>query len=231
MAAARQGLWQAELEQALPRVSEIPFNFRRQRMTTVHKIPVPFSFPVALEAISYGSQAMGGAEYVAFTKGKIGSLLSVSDWVWVDGGVKPLDGNWCERIREAKRQFTKKGLRVLGVAFRLLSSYPSDSLEDLERELIFIGLVGIDDPMRPEARDAIGGCQKAGIRPVLVTGDRPKTAWHVAQELNLASDRQILTDKELDRLSEDELAAIVPEVSVYAKVSPEQKLYLLNKSG
>ncbi len=234
MAAARQGLWKSELEQALPRVSEVPFSFRRQRMTTVHKIPVPFSFPVALEAISYWSRTIGGAEYVVFTKGKIGSLLSVSEWVWVDGGVKPLDGNWCERIREAKRQFTQKGLRVLGVAFRLLSSYPTDSLEDLERELIFIGLIGIDDPMRPEARDAILGCQQAGIRPVLVTGDRPKTAWHIARELDLASDRLILTDKELDRLSERELESVVREVSVYAKVSPEQKLRIvqaLQKQG
>jgi Ca2+-transporting ATPase len=234
MAAARQGLWQAELEQALPRVSEVPFSFRRQRMTTVHKIPAAFSVPVALEAVWSWSRTIGGAEYVVFTKGKIGSLLSVSEWVWVDGGAKPLDGNWCERIREAKRQFTQKGLRVLGVAFRLLSSYPTDSLEDLERELIFIGLVGIDDPMRPEARDAIGGCQKAGIRPVLVTGDRPKTAWHIAQELNIASDRLILTDKELDRLSEQELESVVREVSVYAKVSPEQKFRIvqaLQKQG
>jgi Ca2+-transporting ATPase len=234
MAAARQGLWQAELEQALPRVSEVPLNFRRQRMTTVHKIPVSFSFPVALEAVCYWSRTMGGAEYVAFTKGKIGSLLSVSDWVWVDGGAKPLDGNWHERIREAKRQFTKKGLRVLGVAFRLLSSYPTDSLEDLERELIFIGLVGIDDPMRPEAREAIVACQRAGIRPVLVTGDRPKTAWHVAQELDLARDRLILTDKELDHLTERELADMVQKVSVYAKVSPEQKFRIvqaLQKQG
>ncbi len=235
MAAARQGLWQTELEQALPRVNQVPSNFRRQRMTTVHKIPATFSFPAALEAVWYWSQAtMAEAEYVAFTKGKIGSLLSVCEWIWVDGGAKPLDGNWRERIREAKHQFTQKGLRVLGVAFRLLPSAPTPALEDLERELIFIGLVGIDDPMRPEARAAILGCHRAGIRPVLVTGDRAKTAGHVARELALAREHFILTAQELDCLSETELTDAVLEVSVYARVSPEQKLRIvraLQKQG
>ncbi|OKH21286.1 ATPase [Hydrococcus rivularis NIES-593] len=228
MAAARQGLWKAELEQSLKRVTMVPFDSRRQRMTTVHRFPAALSqVPVALEMVWYWSRAIEAANYVAFTKGKIGSLLEVCDWVWVEGGAMRLDGNWRERIDTAKHQLTHKGLRVLGVAFRLLPSYPVDGWEDLERDLIFIGLVGMNDPMRPEARVAIETCKKAGIRPVLVTGDRPRNAWHLAQELDIASDRRLLTDKELNCLSERELEDLVKQISIYARVSPQQKFRIV----
>jgi Ca2+-transporting ATPase len=228
MAAARQGLWKEELEKLVPRVAQLPFDSRRQRMSTVHQFPATLDrVPCALETAWYWGRATNGTAYIAFTKGKIGSLLEVCDRVWVDGTATSLDGNWRERITTAKHQLTQKGLRVLGVAFRLLSSYPSNGLENLELDLIFIGLVGMNDPMRPEARDAILSCKRAGIRPVMVTGDRPRTAWHLAQELDLASERRILTDKELECLSDLELAAVVKEVSVYAKVSPEQKFRIV----
>jgi Ca2+-transporting ATPase len=227
IAAAREGLWKGELEQHLPRVGKIPFDARRQRMTTIHPFSGPLSLPVALEAVWQWNQVSGGADYIAFTKGKVGSLLEVCQQVWVERGAKPLDGNWHRRIVTDYQHLTQKGLRVVGVAFRLLPSYPGNGWENLEADLTFIGLIGLTDPARPEAREAIASCKRAGIRPLMLTGDHPLTAWHLARELDLAANQKILTSEELEHLSQSELASAVHEVSVYARVSPQDKLHLV----
>jgi Ca2+-transporting ATPase len=234
MAAAREGLWKAELEQSLPRLAQVPFDNRRQRMTTAHRFPNPHALPVALETVWHWSRAVGGLDYITFTKGKVGSLLEVSSQVWVDGGAKKLDGNWQKRISASYHQLAQKGLRVVGVAFRLLPAYPSGGWEDWERDLTFIGLVGMTDPARPEARAAIETCKAAGIRPIMITGDHPLTAWHLARELDIAIDHHLLTGEELKHLSDEELASAVATVSVYARVSPQDKFRIvqaLQKQG
>jgi P-type Ca2+ transporter type 2C len=130
MAAARQGLWKASLEQAFTRIAEVPFDSRRQRMTTVHKFPTLLSqVPCALETLWYWNR-MIEATRVAFTKGRVGSLLEICNRVWVDSGAKPLDDNWREKITAAHRHLIQKGLRVVGVAFRLLPEYPEEAWQD-----------------------------------------------------------------------------------------------------
>jgi Ca2+-transporting ATPase len=120
------------------------------------------------------------------------------------------------------------GMRVLGVAFRPLPSRPASSqAEDLERDLVFVGMTGITDPPRPEVKKAIQSAARAGIRPIMITGDHPLTAQHVAREIGIASHGRVLTGRDLDRLSVQDLEGVVDEVSIYARVSPEHKLKII----
>ncbi len=236
IAAASIGLWKGELEQTVPRISEIPFDSRRQRMTTIHQFPVNFSqVPSALEPIWHLTQTIvGETNYVAFSKGKVNSLLEISNDIWVDGEIKPLDENWRERITVAHRQLVQNGLRILSVAFRPLTSYRANSWEELEQNFIFIGLAGLTDPARPEARDAIAICKAAGIRPILVTDDHPLSAWHLAHEVGIVTNDHILTGEDISNLPVEKLKESLDEVSVYAQISPECKLdiiQILQKQG
>jgi Ca2+-transporting ATPase len=229
VAAAQMGLSKAELEQAFPRVAEVPFDSERKRMTTVHRFPTAQGhIPPALERVRDWVRGTGGPPYVAFTKGAVDSLLDVSSQVWVDERAEPLTDDWRTRIAAAQERLAQNGMRVLGVAFRPLESLRFDGRGDgLERDLIFIGLVGMIDPPRPEVKDAVQLCKTAGIRPVMITGDHPLTAQHIARELGIAADGHILTGRDLARLSVVELEGVVEEVSVYARVSPEHKLKIV----
>ena len=221
VAAAREGLRKPELESVLPRVSEVPFDSERKRMTTVHKIPVSGpGAPPALEPILSRSSTTEAPAYLAFTKGAVDGLLEVSSRVLVDRQAEPLDEVWRERISSANERLAGEGVRVLGVAFRPLESHESDERgETLERDLIFVGLVGMIDPARPEAKEAVATCKAAGIRPVMITGDHPLTAQHIAGDLGIAADgERVLRGGDLDRTPTDELEAVVEEVSVYARV-------------
>ncbi len=219
VAAAQCGLLKPELERALPRVAEAPFTSERKRMTTIHKL-VGDGF---LELVTWNPQP-----YVAFTKGAVDGLLEVSSQVWVDGHSEPLDEEWRQRIQAANDRLAQNGMRVLGVAFRPLESLPDEVGEEtLERDLIFVGLAGMIDPPRPEVKEAVQTCKTAGIRPVMITGDHPLTAQHIARELSIATDGRVLTGRELARMSVEELEAVVEEVAVYARVSPEHKLKIV----
>ncbi|MBI4641698.1 MAG: cation-translocating P-type ATPase [Candidatus Tectomicrobia bacterium] len=228
VAAARSGLSKAELEPLFPRVAEVPFTSERKRMTTVHQcLTSPSQLPEPLEMVWHGDRGIG-ASYVAFTKGAVDSLLDVSSSVWVNDHTEPLMEQWRKRIVTTHDQLAENGMRVLGVAFRPLKSIPPDgSWEALERELTFIGMVGMIDPPRAEVKDAVRTCKAAGIRPVMITGDHPLTAWYIARELGIADDGRLQTAQDLDRLSLEGLEEIVEEVSVYARVSPEHKLKIV----
>jgi len=224
VAAAREGLKKPEIEVALPRVGEVPFDSRRKRMTTVHEV-VSVSGSETLEAIKSVLDAeQGSASYIAFTKGAVDSLLEISSEVWSgDGQVEPLTEGWRERISNANERLAGDGTRVLGVGLRRLQSL--DGMEkELERDLTFMGMVGMIDPPRSEAKEAVEICRRAGIRPVMITGDHPLTARHIATELGIAQDKRILTERDLASLSGEELVNLVEEVPVYARVSPEHKL-------
>jgi Ca2+-transporting ATPase len=229
VAAAQLGLVKTELEQSFPRVAEVPFDSERKRMTTVHTFPTAQSqIPQALETVRDWIRRIGGPRYVAFTKGAVDGLLDVSSHVWVDERAEPLTDDWRKRIVAAHERLAQKGMRVLGVAARPLESARFDGCGDaLERDLIFIGLAGMIDPPRPEVKDAVATCKAAGIRPVMITGDHPLTARHIARELGIATDGHILTGRDLARLSIAELEGVVEEVSVYARVSPEHKLKIV----
>jgi P-type Ca2+ transporter type 2C len=224
VAAAREGLKKPEIEVALPRVGEVPFDSGRKRMTTVHEV-VSGSGSETLEALKSVLPAeQGRASYVAFTKGAVDSLLEISSEVWSgDGQAEPLTEGWRERISAANERLAGDGIRVLGVGLRRLRSFDGIG-EEQERDLTFLGMVGMIDPPRSEAKDAVEICKRAGIRPVMITGDHPLTARHIATELGIAEDKRILTERDLASLPGEDLVDLVEEVPVYARVSPEHKL-------
>jgi P-type Ca2+ transporter type 2C len=226
VAAAQEGMKKPELEGVLPRVGEIPFDSGRKRMTTVHEVDSGSKTPEVLKSVLNGGR--DSASYIVFTKGAVDSLLEISSEVWSsDGQIEPLNEGWRERISAANTRLAGDGIRVLGVGLRRLGSF--DGVGDkLEHDLTFLGMVGMIDPPRSEARDAVETCTQAGIRPVMITGDHPLTARHIATELGIAEDGteegRILTGRDLTGLSGEELQGLVEEVSVYARVSPEHKL-------
>lgn len=236
VAAARLGLWKRQLEKAFPRVDEVPFDSDRKRMTTVHEFPASGDrIPEDFKDLWNWSGWLGEFPYIVFTKGAVDSLLEVSERVWVDDHIEPLDKAWYDRIMEANNELAQQGVRVLGVAVKSLESLPEESGQaSLESGLIFVGLTGMIDPARPEVKDAVATCKTAGIRPIMITGDHPLTARYIAEELGIAIDGRILTGQDLARISEAELEAAVKEVNVYARVSPEHKLRIveaLQKNG
>jgi P-type Ca2+ transporter type 2C len=227
--AARLGLWKGTLDQTFPRIAEIPFETERKRMTTVHRLPAAATrMPVSLKPLQSWFHFARRWPYVAFTKGGVESLLSISKEVWANGEVKPLDEEWHQKIMYANNELAQEGMRVLGVAFRRLQSLPSaEEVHHLEQSLIFIGVIGMQDPARPEVKDAVLTCKNAGIRPVMITGDQPLTAQHIARELAIATIDTPSTGQTLAQLSAEELATLVKESSVYARVSPQQKLAIV----
>ncbi len=225
IAANDLGLSKSELEGLMPRVGEIPFTSERKRMTTVHRMPtVPPPFP--LEAAARHST--GGIPFVAFTKGAPGELLRASDTVWIDGKIERLSDSLRERLTQATDHLAGKGMRVLGVAFRYLDSLPAlmDD-ETIERDLTFVGIVGMIDPPRREVAAAVATCGAAGIRPVMITGDHLLTAKYIAEQLGITHDGEIIAGPQLDRLSSDQLKRSAGRTSVYARVSPEHKLRII----
>jgi Ca2+-transporting ATPase len=204
-AAVRAGMSKAGFAAQLPRVAELPFDAERARMTTVHR-------------------DAGGV--VAFIKGAPETLLPLCRDALTAGGVAPLDA---QVIQAEVERMAADGLRVLAVAFRRLPNLPTEiTEEDIERELTFLGLVGLMDPPRAEAAEAVRLCQSAGIRPVMITGDHPATARAVARRLGIVGNgARVVTGQELERVPLEEFEKQVEEVRVYARVAPAQKIKLV----
>lgn len=227
VAAAHYGLWKGHLEADFIRCSEVPFSSERKCMTTVHQLPArPVTAPTTNDLLGLlGHQTT----HVAFTKGAVDSLLHISNRVWENGAIQSLSAEMYARIAAANNHLAQQGLRVLGVAFRPFATSPTDTPEDIERELVFVGLVGMIDPPRPEVREAVQLCRTAGIRPVMITGDHPLTARQIARDLHITTPENdtVITGQELASLSPEALEDIVEQVSVYARVSPEHKLNIV----
>ncbi|MBM3190225.1 MAG: cation-translocating P-type ATPase, partial [Chloroflexi bacterium] len=231
VAAARMGLWKDRMEALMPRVAEAPFSSERKRMTTVHRVPDPVDC-AADEVAECLPMYLPRAAYVAFTKGATSSVLAVCDRVWDEGRVEPLDAAWRQRIEAADDRLAQNGMRVLSVAMRPLDKLPASSNEDdLEQALVFVGLTGMIDPPRPEVREAVAEARSAGIRPVMITGDHPLTALTIARTLGIVAEDdeapRIVTGRELSSMSVEELEGLVEEVPVYARVSPEHKVKIV----
>ena len=183
-------------------VHEIPFDSKRKLMSVVAK----------------DSQL----RLVIYTKGAPELLLERCAFEHRDGKILPLSQERRERVLHQGREMAKRALRLLAFAYRNLED---DSLEYREEDLVFAGLVGMIDPPREEARTAVAKCQSAGIRPVIITGDHPATALAIAQELKIANQPYTkITGLELDALSDNQLLGKVENIAVYARVSPEHKL-------
>lgn len=218
--AARLGYWKSTLDAEFPRVAELPFDSDRKRMTTVHQLNRE-----QLEILT--GTGVGDRRHIAFTKGSVDGLLSISSHVDMQGQIEVIDDGWRQRIEAANERFARKGMRVLGVAYRLLDQAPDPLPADWEKDLVFIGLFGMIDPPRAEVREAISMTKTAGIRTVMITGDHPLTAVEIARQLGIPTDGHALTGSELDKLSFAELKAVVDDVHIFARVSPEHKLKIV----
>lgn len=219
VAAASLEVPQALRSQQLPRIAEIPFNSDRKCMTTIHE----FQHQSSDRFLEKLASTDGSSPYIAFTKGAFSAVSEVCNRIWIGGRTEPLNAAWRGEIEGSDRQLAQTGMRVLAVAFRWLDR----ALEaEAERDLIFLGLVGEIDPIRPAAQKAVEICQHAGIRPAIVTGDHPLTAKQVATELGIDCNT-VLTGADLNQLTLKELEDRVESISVYARVSPQQKLKIV----
>lgn len=198
VAAEKAGLHKQQLDFDFPRVAEIPFTSETKRMTTLHRTP---------------------QGVVAFSKGAPEVILDGCGRLLGEDGVRALGAADRELVLDTARQMASQALRVLAVAMK-----PRAGLEDAEREMTFLGLVGMSDPPRPEAGRAIETCERAGIKTILITGDHALTAEAVARELGVLKQGRVVTGAGLDAMSDEELQRQVGEIEVYARVSPAHKL-------
>ena len=199
VAAAKAGIQKEAFDGAYPRVHEIPFSSETKRMTTIHKTD---------------------GKLTAFAKGAPEVILDACDFILTPDGVTPLEVSQRKQILGQAQSLAGEALRVLGIA-----SKSDVTTETAEHGMTFLGLAGMIDPPRPEAKSAIALCTDAGIRPVMITGDHPVTAQAVARELGLLNNgTRVVTGTDLEEMTDEQLAREVEGISVYARVSPAHKL-------
>ena len=203
------GLKKQDLEKASPRVDEAPFDSGRKMMSTVHDL---------------------GGKFVQYTKGGPDVVLERCAYYYEDGQVMPMTEEKRAEIMAANKAMADRALRVLAAAKRDWDEKPADNTpEFLEQDLVFLGLTGMIDPVRPEVKAAIEECRSAGIRAVMITGDHKDTAVAIAKELGIITDAsQAITGAELDEISDDEICEFVKQYGVYARVQPEHKTRIVN---
>ena len=207
--AMKAGLQRAELDKAMPRVQEIPFDSDRKRMSTIH--------------------AAGDGAF-AFVKGAPDVVLELCTQIRQDGEAVPLDDDRRRAVLEQNRDLASHALRVLGVAYRRLDGVPDQPTPgQLEKDLTFVGLLGMIDPARPEVIEAVKVASGAGLKTVMVTGDHKETAEAIAREIGiLTPGGLVLTGPEIERLSDEELAAKAPGLQVCCRVSPQHKTRIVD---
>ncbi|MEM3027992.1 MAG: cation-translocating P-type ATPase [Candidatus Bathyarchaeia archaeon] len=207
--AAKAGLGKEALEKTFPRIGEIPFTSERKRMTTVHKTP--------------------DGEVHAYMKGAPEILLERCTHIFEEGKERRLTEERKKEILAVNEQLATNALRVLAMAYKRLPMTMKYEAETVEKGMVFVGLQGMIDPPREEAIDANKKCQKAGIKTVMITGDHKLTAIAVAKEVGIYKEGDmVLTGAEMNQLSDEEFEEIVEKVTVYARVSPEHKLKIVN---
>jgi len=209
--AAKAGLWKEELEQEQPRIGELPFSSETKRMTTVHIV--------------------SSKKRMAYMKGAPEIVLNKCTKVLANGKISKLIESDRARILSVNEAMARQALRNLGFAFRELPESVNAYDEKIEKDFIFVGIVGMIDPPREEVKDAIQTCKKAGINVVMVTGDHRLTAVAVAKELNLLGENEeqgkVLTGAELEKLGDEQFNDMVERVVIYARVSPEHKVRII----
>lgn len=227
VAAAKAGAWYGEVKEAYPRESEIPFDSERKRMITVHNVDNPRPDDIS----PFYSNEYKGWDVIA-VKGAPDLVLNLcTQYLGMDDQPRPLDEAARQRILAANDAMTRDALRVLGVAGRLEQDVPEGEIkpEDVEHDLIFIGLIGMIDPARPEVRPALEKAARAGIRTLMITGDYLNTARAIAESIGLLRPgHKVATGAELDNMSDAELAAVIKDTDVFARVSPEHKMRIVN---
>ena len=191
-----------------PRVAELPFDSSRKLMTTVHKV---------------------GEKFVVYTKGGVDELLSCCTSYQKNGEIMSDLDNYKQRIQECNKKMAEGALRVLAAGYKIVNHTLTDEdIKNLETELTFIGMTGMIDPPREEAKEAVKKCVSAGIKTVMITGDHKITATAIAKELGILKDEsEAITGTELENMSDEELKQKVRNISVYARVSPEHKVRIV----
>jgi len=201
------GLKKEDLEQRCPRTGEVPFDSDRKLMSTIHE---------------------QGDTHILCTKGAVDELLTRCDRILTRGSVRPLTDDDRERILAANTKMAADALRVLGGAYRELAGPPRNSDASIETGLIFAGMLGMIDPPRPEAREAVRLCRRAGIKPVMITGDHKITAVAIAKSLGIiGGEGEAVTGLELSQMDDETLRERVKDIAVYARVSPEHKVRIV----
>ncbi len=216
VAAAKAGMTKEDLEKRYPRVDEVPFTSERKRMTTVHKTPE--------------------RQLIAYVKGASETILERSTRLLKNGEAKKLTAKERKNISKANENMAIDALRVLSVAYKELSQEPPAEIDEetVESDLVFVGLIGMIDPAREEAKEANLKCKQAGIKTVMITGDHKLTAVAIAKEIGMLKSDMVLTGVELDAMSDEEFDDVAEDVAVYARVSPEHKIRIvaaLKKKG
>lgn len=222
-AAAAAGFDKAVLARATPRVAEIPFDSERARMTTIHKEGFAPTPPLPLPTPASAGEA-ATESFSAYCKGAPESILPLCrDQLGREGMFD------AAALQAQAARMAADGLRVLAVAWRRLDALPENvDAQTIERDLVFLGLVGLLDPPRAEAEESVRLCRSAGITPVMITGDHPATARAIARRLGIVHDDDaVLTGAELEALTPEELAREVGRVRVYARVAPAQKIRIV----
>ena len=206
VAAEKAGIKKETIEKQTPRVSEVPFSSERKRMTTIH--------------VSEGKK-------VAYMKGAPEIVLARCNRILLDGKVQPLTNETLTTHHKVTEALSLQALRNLGFAYKELPENVEQFNEEMEQEFVFVGIMSMIDPPRPEVKDAISICKNAGIRVVMITGDHKLTAIAVAKELNLIDEKtqegQVLTGQDLEAMTDEQLDQVVEKVVVYARVAPEHK--------
>jgi Ca2+-transporting ATPase len=210
VASEKAGLSKEELEEQEPRVFEVPFSSERKRMTTIH--------------------AKDGKR-IAYMKGAPEMVIERCSKIALNGKVQPFSKESQLKHFRVIETFALQALRNLAFAYKELPEGTEDFKEDMEEGFVFVGIMSMIDPPRPEVKDAIGICKKAGIRVVMITGDHKLTATAVGKELNLLVENEeascVLTGQELEQMTDEQLAAVVEKVVIYARVSPEHKVRIV----
>lgn len=212
LAAVQAGLKKEELEKEYPRLDEIPFDEEKKFMATLHKI----------------RNSKFNIRYSIYVKGAPEKIISMAGWLEADGKKEKLTLEKTKKFKKEIDYLANRGLRLLAVAYKEVKTVEEFNERDLS-DLVFVGLVALKDPLRPEAKEAIRLCRDAGIRSIIVTGDHRLTAKTIAHEVGLPSEeKNILEGEELDKMSDKDFDAVLRHIDIYARVEPRHKLRLID---
>lgn len=203
--AAKAGMWKNKLMKKFKGIGELPFDSQRKRMTTIHK---------------------EGKESFAYLKGAPEGVIKISSKIIENGKIRDLTPQDKKHIMKMNDSLTSKGYRTLAFGYRELDRVKFD-LKNIEKNIIFVGIVGMMDTPREEVKPALDLCRTAGIRVIMITGDHPLTAKTIAGELGIENGK-VITGEKIDSISDEEFSAAVEDTSIFARVSPEHKLRIVN---
>lgn len=215
--AQKAGIDMKKQVELTPRIRELPFESRRKRMTTIHQLEKPIE----------------GTQRIAYVKGAPKEVMKLSEYIRANGEVQPMTQEMRNCIMEANDGYARSGLRVLAVAYRLLhkddkipTALSAYTTEIIEQDLIFVGLVVMADPPRPEVAAAVAECRTAGIRIIMITGDYGLTAESIAKRIGIVKEPnpRVVSGLELEELSDEQLKEYLKDEIIFARVAPEQKL-------